>query len=123
MLRIATLLLCLLLAAASAGRYRAEVAVRDTNDKIKKIEKEQEKERRTIQMLRAELAFLESPERLAKIAEEKTLLKPLIGQQFLTTSEFINMLTGIESGSQKITHDMRAREINSSSHRDKYLVD
>ena len=94
MLRIATLLLCLLLAAASAGRYRAEVAVQETRKDIERLQREQEDEKRRIQVLRAELAFLESPDRLANIAEEQSDLQPLSGRQFYSTSEFIAILTG-----------------------------
>lgn len=92
MLRISTFLLCLLLAAASAGRYRAEVAVRETRQSIEMLEQAKADEERRIQVLRAELAYLENPERLAKIAREKTDLEPLTGHQLLNSGEFLSAL-------------------------------
>jgi len=44
MLRIATLLLCILLASAAAGRYRAEVSVREARDEINRLQVEKEDE-------------------------------------------------------------------------------
>jgi len=92
MLRVSTFLLCLLLAAASAGRYRAEVAVRETRQSIGDLERTKAEEERRIQVLRAELAFLENPERLAKIAREKTELEPLTGHQLLSPKEFLTAM-------------------------------
>lgn len=76
MIRITTIFLCLLLAAAAAGRYRAEVSVRETRMELEKLETSKLEEQRSIQMLRAEVAYLENPERLAKIANAKTDLRP-----------------------------------------------
>jgi len=88
MIRIATIFLCLLLAGAAAGRYRAEVSVREARQELKKIETSKLEELRSIQMLRAEVAYLESPERLAKIASAKTALRPSTHDQTLTAQQF-----------------------------------
>lgn len=107
MLRIATFLLCLLLAAASAGRYRAEVSVRETRKEIENLQKEQIEEQRRIQVLRAELAYLESPDRLAKIAEDQTDLEPLMGQQLLTSGEFLTAFGVSAADDYQYTRDDR----------------
>lgn len=88
MIRITTIFLCLLLAAAAAGRYRAEVSVRETRMELEKLETSKLEEERSIQMLRAEVAYLESPERLAKIAKAKTDLRPSDGEQTLNAQDF-----------------------------------
>ncbi len=88
MIRITTIFLCLLLAAAAAGRYRAEVSVRETRMELEKLETSKLEEIRSIQMLRAEVAYLENPERLAKIAKAKTDLRPSERAQTLTAQEF-----------------------------------
>ncbi len=82
MIRITTIFLCMLLAAAAFGRYRAEVSVRELREDIENIETSKVEELREIQMLRAEIAYLENPDRLAKIAETKTDLRPsTLGQR------------------------------------------
>jgi cell division protein FtsL len=88
MIRITTIFLCIVLAAAAFGRYRAEVSVRELREEIDRIETSQVEELRSIQMLRAEIAYLENPERLAKIAEAKTELRPSNGEQVLSAQEF-----------------------------------
>jgi cell division protein FtsL len=88
MLRLTLLLLCLMLAAAAAGRYKAEAAVRETRNELRRLEKEKSNELSKIQPLRAEVAYLERPERLATIAEKVTDLEPLTGAQLLTAEDF-----------------------------------
>lgn len=88
MIRITTIFLCLLLAAAAAGRYRAEESVRKARSELEKLETSRLEELRTIQMLRAETAYLENPERLAKIAEERTDLRPSDRDQILSARQF-----------------------------------
>lgn len=88
MIRITTIFLCILLAAAAAGRYRAEVSVRETRQELQRIEAEKAEELRSIQMLRAEVAYLENPERLAKIAAAKTDLRPSAQGQTFTAQQF-----------------------------------
>ncbi|MHA7870784.1 MAG: cell division protein FtsL [Hyphococcus sp.] len=94
MIRISTLFLCVLLAAAAAGRYRAEVSVKETRAELSKLAAEKEDELRTIQMLRAEVAYLENPQRLAKIAESKTELRAPAPEQLLSAREFVTAMTG-----------------------------
>lgn len=86
--RILTLSLCALFIAAAAGRYSAEERVRDTRREIAKLERERAEEERAIQTLRAEIAYLENPNRLAEIATEKTALRPPDSEQLLTAHGF-----------------------------------
>ena len=88
MVRITMILLCLLLAGAAAGRYQAEVSVRETRREIQEIERAKAQELSEIQLLRAEIAYLESPDRLAKIAAKVTDLEPLVGSQLMTADDF-----------------------------------
>ena len=89
MIRVTTVFLCLLLAAAAAGRYRAEEAVRNIRMELRQLETSKLDEQRQIQMLRAEVAYLENPERLDKIAKAKTQLRPSETSQILTAEEFL----------------------------------
>ncbi len=88
MLRVTMLLLCLILAAAAAGRYKAEAAVRETRNELRQLDRAKTQELTKIQVLRAEVAYLESPERLAAIAAKMTDLEPLTGAQLLTAEDF-----------------------------------
>lgn len=88
MVRITMILLCFLLAAAAAGRYQAEVSVREVRREIENLDKARARELSQIQVLRAEIAYLESPDRLAKIASKVTDLEPLAGDQLMTADEF-----------------------------------
>ncbi|MCA8890051.1 MAG: hypothetical protein KDA46_14550 [Parvularculaceae bacterium] len=89
MIRLTLIMLCLILAAAAAGRYKAEVAVRDVRSEIVQIDHKKAAEANKIQVLRAEIAYLESPERLAEIAERVTNLKPLSGAQLMTADDYL----------------------------------
>lgn len=88
MIRITTIFLCLLLAAAAAGRYRAEVAVREAREELRALEVSKAEEVRKIQILKAEVAYLENPERLTRIAEAKTDLRLAEMDQTLDAREF-----------------------------------
>lgn len=88
MFRITTLFLCMLLAAAAVGRYRAEQSVQKTRAELERLEAQQAEELRRIQILRAEVAYLENPERLAKVAAAQTDLRPSTGAQFITPQQF-----------------------------------
>ncbi len=89
MVRLTMIMLCFLLAAAAAGRYQAEVSVREAKREIEELDRAKAKELSQIQVLRAEVAYLESPDRLAKIASRITDLEPLSGKQLLTADEFL----------------------------------
>lgn len=102
MIRITTIFLCVLLAAAAFGRYRAEVSVRELRQDIKEIEISQVEEVRAIQMLRAEIAYLENPERLAKVANAKTDLRPSTGDQMMNAREFAAAFGGEDYASDEI---------------------
>ena len=88
MLRLTMILLCFILAAAAAGRYKAEAAVRETRNELRHLDQAKTLEATKIQVLRAEVAYLESPERLEAIASRMTDLKPLSGAQLLTADDF-----------------------------------
>ena len=88
MVRITMILLCLLLAAAAAGRYQAEVSVREARRDIERLDAARVRELSSIQVLRAEVAYLENPDRLAKIASQVTDLQPLTGGQLMTADDF-----------------------------------
>lgn len=88
MVRLTMLLLCLLLAAAAAGRYQAEVAVRESRKEIEALKAARTSELQQIQTLRAEIAYLESPERLAALAAKLTDLEPLAADQLMSAADF-----------------------------------
>ncbi len=94
MIRITTIFLCMLLAAAAAGRYRAEVSVKETRSELRRLETSKLEEVRSIQMLRAEVAYLENPNRLSKIAQAKTDLRPSEREQLLTARQFAVAMNG-----------------------------
>ena len=89
MFRLTMILLSLLLAAAAAGRYKAETAVREKRSQIERLTQAKDAELSAIQVLRAEMAYLESPERLAHVAGIATELQPLTGAQLVTADEFL----------------------------------
>lgn len=88
MVRLTMLLLCLLLAGAAAGRYQAEVAVRQSKKEIELLKAARASELQQIQTLRAEIAYLENPERLAALAAKLTDLKPLAADQLMSAADF-----------------------------------
>ncbi|MEO1243562.1 MAG: hypothetical protein AAFX54_16765 [Pseudomonadota bacterium] len=94
MIRITTIFLCMLLAAAAAGRYRAEVSVKETRSELRRLETSKLEELRAIQMLRAEVAYLENPNRLSKIAQAKTDLRPSEREQLLTARQLAVIMNG-----------------------------
>jgi hypothetical protein len=94
MVRATMILLCFLLLAAAAGRYKAEVSVREAREELENLDRAKADELSEVKMLRAEVAFLESPDRLAKIAARHTDLAPLTGAQLLTADEFLLALAG-----------------------------
>lgn len=88
MMRFTTFLLCLILAAAAAGRYKAETAVRDAKSEIRALDRLKSEELSSIQVLRTEVAFLERPQRLTEIAGSVSGLAPLTGAQLMTAEDF-----------------------------------
>ena len=92
MIRVATIFLCLILASAAAGRYRAEVSVREMRAEIASLKDEAVREKRSIKVLRAEIAYLENPDRLSKLAAAKTDLRPSSRGQTLTAAQFASAL-------------------------------
>ena len=111
MVRVTMILLCFILAGAAAGRYQAEVRVKQKQEEIKELEREEAREIAEIQLLRAEIAYLESPERLAIIAEKATELKPLTGAQLLTADDF-----AVAFGTEKTKPVVTPRETDTILH-------
>lgn len=89
MIRISMVMLCMVLFGAAAGRYKAEASVRAVDAEIRELAAQKVAQQRAIQVLRTELAQLESPDRLAELAEAHTELKPLSGAQLLTSDDFL----------------------------------
>ena len=77
------------LAAAVAGRYRAEIAVKSTEDEIGVVETAIEDAEREVRALETSKAYLERPERLEKIALDGTDLEPLSHTQIVSAAEFV----------------------------------
>jgi len=92
MIRITMLFLCVLLAAAAFGRYRAEVAVQDVKAQTEKLQRKETQLRTDIKLLRAEIAYLESPDRLKLIADVATDLEPVAGDQLVTANSFLSII-------------------------------
>lgn len=108
MMRVTTFILCILLAAAAAGRYTAEEAVRETKREIERLDRAKSSAVDDIQLLRAEVAFLENPDRLAKIAEQVTDLSPLTGAQIMTAEDFRVAFNGIDPEQMQSTGTIEA---------------
>lgn len=97
MIRASMIFLVLLLLGAAAGRYSAEASVRDLRRDMQTIETKKAEARREIQTLRAEVAYLESPDRLQDIAAMATDLKPVASRQLLTSQDFAAAFAGAAS--------------------------
>jgi cell division protein FtsL len=97
MFRITTIFLCVLFLAAVAGRYSAEESVRAAQEELERLDAEYAEEARKVQMLRAEVAYLESPDRLAKIARATTDLRPPVAEEMLSAREFRSAMAGEEA--------------------------
>jgi len=96
MFRITSIFLCALFLAAVAGRYSAEESVSAAQEALLQLEAEYAEEARRVQMLRAEIAYLESPERLAKVARATTDLRPPEPETLLTAQQFESAMIGDE---------------------------
>lgn len=94
MFRITTIFLCVLFLAAVAGRYSAEESVRAAQEELQRLEAEHQYERQQVQMLRAEIAYLEGPDRLAKVARATTALRPPAPGEILSAREFKSAMIG-----------------------------
>ena len=108
MFRITSIFLCALFLAAVAGRYSAEESVSSAQEALERLEVEHAEEMRRVQMLRAEIAYLESPERLAKVARATTDLAPPEPGSLLTAQQFKSAMVGDEDqqdGADAIPND------------------
>ena len=97
MFRITSIFLCALFLAAVAGRYSAEESVSAAQEELQRLDAEYAEEMRRVQMLRAEIAYLEGPERLAKVARATTDLRPPEPEALLTARQFRSAMIGDES--------------------------
>ncbi len=97
MFRLTSIFLCALFLAAVAGRYSAEESVSAAQEALLQLEAEYAEEARRVQMLRAEIAYLESPERLAKVARATTDLRPPAPERLLTAQQFKSAMIGDEA--------------------------
>lgn len=100
MFRITSIFLCALFLAAVAGRYSAEESVGAAHEELQRLDAEYAEELRRVQMLRAEIAYLESPERLAKVARATTDLRPPESDALLTAQQFRSAMVGEEGQSE-----------------------
>ncbi len=114
MFRITTIFLCVLLTAAAIGRYRAEEAVRKTRIELNNLESSRLQELESIQILRAETAYLENPERLAKIADAKTDLRPSTQEQMMSERQFASAMNSGELDETPINEQMPADTITNA---------
>lgn len=80
--------LFVLFAVTAFARYRIEVAVVQAQAEMDRIEASAAALSRSIQMLRAEIAYLENPDRLARIAGLKTQLRPSTASQAVDAVQF-----------------------------------
>ncbi|MEM8934797.1 MAG: hypothetical protein AAGC77_00125 [Pseudomonadota bacterium] len=96
MIKITTILLFFLLGLSAVGRYQAETSVRQTQADLVELDLDRIEEERAIKVLRAEIAYLENPERLAKIASATTDLRPTAAHQSHDAREFAALLGGAE---------------------------
>ena len=92
MIRVLTPALCLLLAAAAAGRYHAEASVREARSELSSVRsalsQEEERERR----LRMEVEVLESASRLTSLNEQTIGLGAARPEQMTTREDFATMI-------------------------------
>jgi hypothetical protein len=77
MRRLVNVLAMAVLAALAVGLYRAKTDADDDRRRVRAIEAELAQERETIRVMRNEVGYLESPERLRALAEDKLGLVPL----------------------------------------------
>ncbi|MEM9015012.1 MAG: hypothetical protein AAGB02_07880 [Pseudomonadota bacterium] len=106
MLRITTFFLCLLLAGAAAGRYKAEGSVVEARKELRRIEAEKVDETHRIQILKAEIAYLENPDRLQKIADARTKLSVTARDQIYSSEQLAASLGGDSERDDEKVHPM-----------------
>ena len=94
MFRLTSIFLCALFLAAVAGRYSAEESVGAAQEALAQLDVEYADEARRVQMLRAEIAYLEGPERLAKVARATTDLRPPAPEALLNAQQFKSAMIG-----------------------------
>lgn len=93
MMRLSTIFFCILLAAAAAGRYRAEVNVRSDKVEIAKFQEMRAGEKEQIDRLRLDVRVLESAPRTAKLSRLYTDLEQLKPNQMQNSNEFLKVIT------------------------------
>ncbi len=94
MMRISTIFFCILLAAAAAGRYRAEANVRAYKAEIRKIESEIEAHEEKISELDIQVESLEGSERLLRqLTVQRMSLASVKPYQLQTAREFAGVIS------------------------------
>jgi hypothetical protein len=74
----------LLLIAILFGLYQMKAAVEEREKALTQSQRAVTDEREALQILRAEWAYLNQPERLARLADRRLSLRPAAGAQFAT---------------------------------------
>jgi cell division protein FtsL len=77
MRRVVNVLALVLLAALAVGLYRAKTEADDDRRRVRALEAELAQERESVRVMRNEVGYLESPERLRTLAEEQLGLAPI----------------------------------------------
>ncbi|MGD2132646.1 MAG: septum formation initiator family protein [Maricaulaceae bacterium] len=78
--RVFNVISLVVLAAFAVGLYKAKIEAKDDRAEIARLEEQLQLEQENIRVLRNEISYLESPDRLAEIAREElglTLVDPL----------------------------------------------
>ena len=101
MMRISTIVFCMILAATAAGRYRAEANVRANKAEIDRIEAEIQEEEKRISKLELEVQVLESTSRISQLSSKKLELKAVRPEQMATAEEFAALVEVPVSSSEK----------------------
>jgi len=77
----ATLLWLALIGATAFGMFQLKLAVQRSETRLAELDRELRASRQAIEVLEAEWAYLNRPERLAKLAERHLALRPMTPEQ------------------------------------------
>jgi len=89
MKRLGSFLLVVLGFCLIAGLYLISARTQSAGKEVRRLERALDQERAAIAVLNAEIAHLESPQRLAKLAEAHLGLRPTEPEQILTLDDVI----------------------------------
>ncbi len=102
MMKISTIIFCVFLALAAAGRYKAEAGVRADKADIRAMEREIRDEKAAIEELRLQVEVLESQPRLTDLARRYTDLEPIRPEQLKTARDFAGLISDDPSAVQSL---------------------